>query len=124
MRALKQLRDRRLIGLLASLSIFIAVTGLLLAPWSLLWLILAGLGAGASLLISLSLFNLRTDHRRASKLSGMAQCVGYGLAALGPLCFGMLHDVSSSWQLPLLMLLAVSALQMAMALLAGRDRAI
>lgn len=126
MRALKQLRDQRLIGLLASLSIFIAVTGLLLAPaWSLLWLILAGLGAGASLLISLSLFNLRTrDHRQASKLSGMAQCVGYGLAALGPLCFGMLHDVSGSWQLPLLMLLAVSALQMAMALLAGRDRAI
>ena len=126
MRALKQLRDQCLIGLLASLSIFIAVTGLLLAPaWSLLWLILAGLGAGASLLISLSLFNLRTrDHRQASKLSGMAQCVGYGLAALGPLCFGMLHDVSGSWQLPLLMLLAVSALQMAMALLAGRDRAI
>ncbi|RRW71650.1 MFS transporter [Pantoea dispersa] len=126
MQALKQLRDQRLIGLLASLSIFIAVTGLLLAPaWSLLWLILAGLGAGASLLISLSLFNLRTrDHRQASKLSGMAQCVGYGLAALGPLCFGMLHDVSGSWQLPLLMLLAVSALQMAMALLAGRDRAI
>lgn len=124
MSALKRMADQRLMGFLASLSIFIAVAGLLLAPsWSLLWLILAGLGAGASLLISLSLFNLRTqDHHQASKLSGMAQCVGYGLAALGPLCFGMLHDASGNWQLPLIMLLLVTTVQMVMATLAGRAR--
>lgn len=124
MSALKKLRDQRVIGFVASLLIFVAVLGLLLLPsWSLLWLILAGLGAGASLVISLSLFNLRTqDHRQASKLSGMAQCVGYGLAALGPLCFGMLHDASGNWLLPLVMLLAITVVQMVMALLAGRAR--
>lgn len=71
----------------------------------------------------LALFNLRTqDHRQASKLSGMAQCVGYGVAALGPLCFGMLHDASGNWMLPLALLLVISALQMVVATLAGRDR--
>ncbi len=124
MSALKRLKDQRAIGFIASFLIFVAVVGLLLLPsWSLLWLILAGLGAGASLVISLSLFNLRTqDHRQASKLSGMAQCVGYGLAALGPLCFGMLHDASGNWLVPLIMLLAVTVVQMMMALLAGRAR--
>ncbi len=71
----------------------------------------------------LALFNLRTgDHRQASKLSGMAQCVGYGVAALGPLCFGMLHDVSGNWSLPLTLLMMVAALQMVVATLAGRAR--
>ncbi|MGK3134624.1 MFS transporter [Pantoea trifolii] len=126
MSALKKMRDQRAIGFLASLSIFIAVAGLLIAPnHALLWLILAGLGAGASMVICLSLFNLRThDHLQASKLSGMAQCVGYGLAALGPLCFGLLHDVSGNWQWPLMLLLVIAGLQMVVATLAGRARVI
>lgn len=126
MSALKKMRDQRAIGFLASLSIFVAVAGLLIAPnYALLWLILAGLGAGASMVICLSLFNLRThDHLQASKLSGMAQCVGYGLAALGPLCFGLLHDVSGNWQWPLMLLLVIAALQMIVATLAGRARVI
>ncbi|MFT4270175.1 MAG: MFS transporter [Pantoea sp.] len=124
MNALKRLRDQRAIGFLASLAIFTGVTGLLLAPTrALIWLLLAGLGAGASMVTCLALFNLRTqDHRQASKLSGMAQCVGYGVAALGPLCFGMLHDASGNWMLPLALLLVISALQMVVATLAGRDR--
>lgn len=126
MSALKKLRDQRAIGFLASLSIFIAVAGLLMAPnYALLWLIMAGLGAGASMVICLSLFNLRThDHLQASKLSGMAQCVGYGLAALGPLCFGLLHDISGNWQWPLMLLLVIAGLQMIVATLAGRARVI
>lgn len=126
MSALKKLRDQRAIGFLASLLIFIAVAGLLMAPgYSILWLILAGLGAGASMVICLSLFNLRTeDHLQASKLSGMAQCVGYGLAALGPLCFGLLHDVSGNWHGPLMMLLVIAGVQMIVATLAGRARVI
>jgi CP family cyanate transporter-like MFS transporter len=54
----------------------------------------------------------------------MAQCVGYGLAALGPLCFGLLHDVSGNWQWPLMLLLVIAGLQMIVATLAGRARVI
>ena len=124
--ALKKLHDQRLTGFLASLATFSGLTGLLLLPHlAVLWLIVAGLGAGASMVTCLSLFNLRAaDHRQASHLSGMAQCVGYGLAALGPLTFGFVHEQSAGWALPLQMLIVVSLLQLTIAPLAGRKKVI
>lgn len=124
--ALKKLHDQRLIGFLASLAIVSGLIGLLLSPHlAALWLIVAGLGAGASMVTCLSLFNLRAaDHRQASHLSGMAQCIGYGLAALGPLAFGFVHEQSAGWALPLQMLIVVSLLQLLIAPLAGRKKVI
>lgn len=126
MSALKRMIDQRLIGFVASLAISIGLAGLLLAPaMALLWLIIAGLGAGASMVICLSLFNLRAvDHRQAAQLSGMAQCVGYGVAALGPLIFGVIHQYSGNWTLPLGALLACHLFQLILAPLAGRARQI
>lgn len=124
MSALKKYRDQRGISFIASLAIFTGLAGLLIFPaLPLLWLVIAGLGAGASMVICLSLFNLRaTDHSQAAALSGMAQCMGYGVAALGPLVFGMLHEVSHSWTVPLIVLTAVNALQLVIAPLAGRAK--
>lgn len=124
--ALKRLRDARLTAFGASAAICGGVLGLLLLPQlAALWLIIAGLGAGASLVLCLSLFNLRTrDHRQASQLSGMAQCVGYALAALGPLFFGIMHELSGDWTLPLTLLAVLSFLQMLLAPLAGSARTI
>ena len=126
MSALKRMKDQRLIGFIASLAISIGLTGLLFAPAiALLWLIIAGLGAGASMVICLSLFNLRAvDHRQAAQLSGMAQCVGYGIAALGPLIFGIIHQYSGNWTFPLALLLACHLFQLILAPLAGRARQI
>lgn len=124
--ALKKLHDQRLIALSASLAIFTGVAGLLLAPnLAAVWLVIAGLGAGASMVTCLSLFSLRTsDHRQAAQLSGMAQCVGYGVAALGPLACGILHEQFANWTLPLLMLMVMSLLQILIAPLAGRNKVI
>lgn len=122
--ALKRLRDARLTAFIASGAIFCGVLGLLLLPQlAALWLIVAGLGAGASLVLCLSLFNLRArDHRQASQLSGMAQCVGYALAATGPLFFGILHERSGDWTLPLTLLAILSCMQMLLAPLAANAR--
>lgn len=126
MSAIRRLRDQRLLGFIASLAIFSGLAGLLLFPvLAALWLLVAGLGAGASMVLSLSLFSLRTAHpHQASHLSGMAQCVGYSLAALGPLLFGMLHQQLHSWSLPLLALVGMSLLQMILAPLVGASRQI
>lgn len=123
---LKRVRDARLLAFIASSAIFFGMLGLLLYPQlAIVWLTLAGLGAGASLVLSLSLFNLRArHHRQASQLSGMAQCVGYGLAALGPLFFGILHEHSGSWTLPFSVLVALSCVQMLLAPLAGSAKQI
>lgn len=74
---------------------------------------LAGIGAGASFGLVTMFFVLRTSHaREAASLSGMAQSFGYMLAAGGPLLFGLLHDWTKGWTLPLLIqvLLAVGLL--------------
>ncbi|MFS7192953.1 CynX/NimT family MFS transporter [Serratia proteamaculans] len=123
---LPRARDQRAIALCSSLLIFTGVAGLLLMPAnSLVWLIFAGLGAGSSLVLALSFFGLRSSHHhQATQLSGMAQSVGYLLAALGPTLFGLLHDLTQGWRLPLAILLALTLLQMLFGTLAGRNRVI
>lgn len=123
---LPRARDQQAIALCSSLLIFIGVAGLLLLPtYSLIWLIFAGLGAGSSLVLALSFFGLRSSHHhQATQLSGMAQSVGYLLAALGPTLFGLLHDLTQGWQLPLSILLGLTPLQMLFGILAGRNRVI
>ncbi|MGX1960742.1 CynX/NimT family MFS transporter [Serratia proteamaculans] len=123
---LPRARDQRAIALCSSLLIFTGVAGLLLMPAnSLVWLIFAGLGAGGSLVLALSFFGLRSSHHhQATQLSGMAQSVGYLLAALGPTLFGLLHDLTQGWRLPLAILLALTLLQMLFGILAGRNRVI
>jgi CP family cyanate transporter-like MFS transporter len=123
---LPRARDQRAIALCSSLLIFIGVAGLLLLPgYSLVWLIFAGLGAGSSLVLALSFFGLRSSHHhQATQLSGMAQSVGYLLAALGPTLFGLLHDLTQGWRLPLMVLLCLTLLQMLFGMLAGRNQVI
>jgi len=126
MMVLKRVADARLLAFIASSGIFLGMAGLLFNPeWALIWLTLAGLGAGASLVLCLSLFTLRArNHQQASQLSGMAQCVGYALAALGPLFFGVLHEQSGNWTLPFSVLALLSLLQLLLAPLAAQSKPI
>ena len=73
------------------------ILGLLLSGGAatVLWVSILGIGQGASISLALTLFALRTtDAREAAALSGMAQSVGYLLAASGPFLFGVLHDLT------------------------------
>jgi CP family cyanate transporter-like MFS transporter len=51
----------------------------------------------------------------------MAQSVGYGLAATGPVLIGWLHDLTGSWTPPLLAFVAITLGILATGLGAGRD---
>jgi MFS transporter, CP family, cyanate transporter len=55
-----------------------------------------------------------------SALSAMAQSIGYLLAAVGPVIFGLLHTVSSSWHAPLILMCVAAAGQTIVATVAGR----
>jgi MFS transporter, CP family, cyanate transporter len=123
---MRRLSDQRLVALLCAALILLGVGGLLLAPGAAVaWLISAGFGAGLSLVLCLSLFSLRAvDHRQAAALSGMAQSIGYLLAASGPVLIGALRDASGGWTLPLTVLCVVIAVMGAFAFQSGRDRVI
>ena len=113
-------------GLLAAAALLsgAGILGLLLSSGTLtiLWVSLLGLGQGASISLALTLFALRTaDAAGAAALSGMAQSAGYLLAATGPFLFGVLHDLTQSWRLPLALLFAVTVALLFAGLGAGRD---
>jgi MFS transporter, CP family, cyanate transporter len=87
-----------------------------------LWVVLLGLGQGASFSLALALFALRSpDPGHAATLSGMAQSVGYLLSAAGPFLFGVLRDATGAWNVPLVLLLAITACLLLAGLGAARD---
>ena len=88
-----------------------------------LWAILLGLGSGAWFSLALMLLILRSpDAEHTAALSGMAQSVGYGIAAAAPIALGAIHDVTGSWTLPLVVFLAVTGVVWLSGIPAGRDR--
>jgi CP family cyanate transporter-like MFS transporter len=119
-------RHRRQSGWIIGMAVcgIVGVFGLLLAPAALpvLWSILVGVGVSVFSMV-LTLFSLRTRTATdTARLSTMAQAIGYLVASLGPLTFGLLHGITGSWTLPLVMVLVVSGLEIVAASLAGRDR--
>jgi len=87
--------------------------------------ILVGVASGLAFGLVNTFFSLRTEHSQTSaKLSGMAQSVGYLFAAIGPLLFGILHDVTGQWIGSLSILLITALLITLFGSQAGRNRTI
>lgn len=87
------------VGLSFTLMFAIGYGGLILAPATSapLWVTVFGLGQG-TYSYALLMINKRTRTIAGSgALSGFAQGVGYSLAGLGPLLFGLLHDLTGGW---------------------------
>ncbi len=117
-----RLRDQRLIGVVLSAMILLGYLGLYVDPAHALgWMILMGLGAGGALVLAITLFSLRVETAGQSvALSGMAQAVGYLMAAVVPIFIGFIHDLTRQWTAALLLMIALSALQVLVGYLAGR----
>ncbi len=118
-------RDQRPMIVLVIGLYVVGLTGLLVAPaagawW---WMTLFGLGQGGGFALALLLVSLRSpDTRHAAELSGMAQCVGYLVAATGPVALGAAHALTGGWRVPVALLLAVLVPMCLLGLSAGRDR--
>jgi CP family cyanate transporter-like MFS transporter len=120
-----RLRDQRPIVWAAGLMLLGGWVGVLAATDAApsLWAILLGLGFGTGFTLVLSLFVLRaSDTAHAVALSGMAQSVGYALAAVGPIAVGALHDATGDWTAPLIVLIGVAAADLVLGLGAGSAR--
>lgn len=120
-------RARNQVGLIVAATALIGVglVGILLAPTTApyLWTGLMGIGQGACFAIGLNLFVLRSEHvLDTARLSAMAQSIGYVICAFGPLLVGLLHDLTSGWTVPILLLLALLVPQLVAGALSGRAR--
>jgi len=119
-----RMSDQRLPAAVVAALSAIALLGLLAAPrYAALWAVLFGLGTGAGIILGLTFVSLRTSTaHQAATLSGMAQSIGYLLAAVGPIAVGALHDAMGGWGVSLGLCTAVALLAAVMGVLAGRSR--
>ncbi|MEC1402916.1 MFS transporter [Bacillus subtilis] len=108
-----RMKNQRLLVVMMTVLFFVSLGGLYFGDNALifLWTILLGISGGCAFSLAMIFLSLRTkDASDAASLSGMSQSVGYLLAATGPTLFGLLHDVTASWNFPILLLLMVSIL--------------
>jgi len=109
----------------AMLVAAVSFVALLAAPLPWQWVLSAvlGLAQGAAFSLAILIILMRAgDSGTAARLSGMAQGVGYTMAAFGPLLVGVLHDHSGGWS-GAGWLFVVAGLGAAVAgALAGRDK--
>ncbi|MGM4983485.1 MULTISPECIES: CynX/NimT family MFS transporter [Rhizobium] len=107
-------KDQRAINAILCAVAVTALLGLLFAPlWTVwFWAVLQGVGQGGLIAVALTVIVLRSpDPHVAAHLSGMAQFIGYLLAAIGPLVVGMIHGWTGSfaWCSVLFVLLGLGA---------------
>jgi CP family cyanate transporter-like MFS transporter len=116
-------RDQRLLAVAACLVTAFGILGLLAAPrLAALWLAICGASFGITFILAFALIGMRTaDHRCAASLSAMAQATGYLIAAIGPVAFGWLHDLTTGWTVPMLSFAAAAAMQAVAGFGAGRQ---
>ncbi|HEX4753977.1 MAG TPA: MFS transporter [Solirubrobacterales bacterium] len=84
------------------------------------WVTALGVGQGIAITLALSYIIARARDHHIAHLSTMAQSVGYLIASTGPFILGALHGLTSSWTVPLLVLLGTLVPLGAAGLIAGR----
>lgn len=123
---LLRVKDQRGIAGLAALMCAVSAAGLWFLPdQAVMWTLIFGFGSGATMILGLTFIGLRASSaHQAAALSGMAQSVGYLLAACGPPLMGKIHDTQGDWRIPLLACALASVVMAVCGVLAGRDREI
>lgn len=119
----RRTRDQRAIAGSMALMALVGLLGLRWWPglaWC--WVAVFGFGIGGAFILGLAFIGLRAATAgQAAALSGMAQGLGYLMAATGPILFGMLHDLTGDWHLPLQLCAGLSLVIAGFGLGAGRS---
>lgn len=88
-----------------------------------LFVMLIGIGIGSAFALANMFFILRTHNaNQAAELSGMAQSVGYLLAAVAPALFGYIVDQTDNWTIPLIILIVLAVLMFIAGMGAGSNK--
>ncbi|MCL1092561.1 MFS transporter [Shewanella kaireitica] len=121
-----KISDKRFLSFSLTIMAFFGIVGLIYAPsYAMIWGMLFGFGAGGGFIVALALISLRTQTaHQAATLSGMAQFLGYLLAATGPIIMGAIHEHNGSWQQPLALCAIVALVWSIFAVLASKSQLI
>ncbi|MBF0753543.1 MFS transporter [Jeotgalicoccus nanhaiensis] len=120
-----RMKNQVMLAFVCSGLILAGIIGLLagLSELSMLWVVFLGIGNGSAFSLSMMFFTLRTkDGYEAAELSGMAQSLGYLLAAVGPVLVGGLQDITGSWTPPLAMMALFAIVMLIMGVASGKNK--
>lgn len=116
-------KDQRSIVLFLFTLEIVSLIGLFLPQWGwvAVWVSVLGFVLGGTFGLSLLFIVLRSqDAQTTTELSGMAQSVGYLVAATGPILFGSIFDLTGNWTYPFFLLFVIASLKLATGLGAGK----
>jgi CP family cyanate transporter-like MFS transporter len=105
-----RMRAQRPLVVTVLAAYLVGLGGLLLAPaaGTAVWVAVFGVAQGGGFALALTLIVLRSATPLvAARLGGVAQCVGYLVAAAGPVLLGALHDATDGWRWPVVLLLVL-----------------
>lgn len=105
----------------------ISIIGLLFpvlgSEW--IWISIIGFVLGGTFGLSLLFLVIRTSSTdSATELSGMAQSIGYFIAATGPILIGSIFDWTGSWDYPLMLLVLIAVVKLFMGLGAAKPQTV
>ncbi|EXL07000.1 cyanate transporter [Brucella anthropi] len=93
-------KNQSLLNVILCACAALPLIGFLYLPLWTYWglAVIQGIGQGGLIAAAMMVIVLRApDSHTAAHLSGMAQCVGYTLAAIGPLIVGLIHSATGSF---------------------------
>ncbi|HIE3983662.1 MFS transporter [Serratia marcescens] len=98
--------------------------GLMYAPSNsaIFWALLLGFGQGAGPSLGAFLFVAKASSvDAATRISAMAQTVGYLIAVAGPLLVGAIYHYTGDWNMPILILATILLIELVVSMPAGRN---
>lgn len=121
-------KDQKMITTISSLIYLVGMSLLLVSNSTIsiiISLIFVGLGMGGSISLSITFISLRSPNaRKAAELSGMSQSAGYLLAATGPLLIGFIYDRTSSFTIPIVILIVCIIMLICFGLQASKNEVV
>lgn len=116
--------DQRPYIAMTVLTCLAGTLGLMYAPigTSVVWALLLGFGQGAGPSLGAFLFVAKASSvDAATRISVMAQTVGYLIAVAGPLLIGAIYHYTGDWNMPILILATILLIELVVSMPAGRN---
>jgi len=121
-----KMQSQRLLVIVINVLYVIGIICLLMESsfWIIIFAItLIGIASSANFALSLSFLSMRAKNAKdAAELSGMAQSIGYILAAIGPMFIGFIYDITHAWTIPLLLLIILAFIIIYVGMSAGQNK--